>query len=103
MNSRMRANLSLVGLFNEHKLAPVMVQRDESEEVIILKDVGILKDDKKDKFRVDYEDTEGTNQMRANLHSINALLDSRWIDLNVSDKVYEKIAKETEKRKIEVT
>ena len=98
-NSRMRANLSLIELFKEHKLAPVMVEIDKSEEVIILKSVNILKDDKKDKFRVDYEDTEETNLMRDNLHSINALLDSRWIDLNVSDKVYEEIAEETEKKK----
>ena len=99
MNSRIRANLSLIELFNEHKLAPVMVQIDKSEEVIILKSVNILEDNKKDKFVIDYEDTEQTNQMRANLQSINALLDNRWIDLNVSDKVYEKIAEETEKKK----
>ena len=99
MNSRIRANLSLIELFNEHKLAPVMVQRDESEEVIILKSVSILEDNKKDKFVIDYEDTEQTNKMRENLQTINALLDNRWIDLNVSDNVYEKIAKETEKKK----
>ena len=98
-NSRMRANLSLIELFKEHKLAPVMVEIDKSEEVIILKSVNILEDNKKDKFVIDYEDTEQTNQMRANLQSINALLDNRWIDLNVSDKVYEKIAEETEKKK----
>jgi len=98
-NSRIRANISLIELFKEHKLAPIMVEREKSEEVIILKSVNILKDDKKDKFRVDYEDTKQTNQMRDNLHSFNALLDSRWIDLNVSDKVYEKIAEETEKKK----
>ena len=91
MNSRMRANSSLIELFNEHKLAPVMIQRDKSEEVIILKSVSILKDDKKDKYVVDYKDTEQTNKMRENLQTINALLDSRWIDLNVSDKSYEKI------------
>ncbi|MDB4140443.1 hypothetical protein N9746_08060 [Candidatus Thioglobus sp.] len=99
MNSRMRANLSLIELFNEHKLAPVMIQIDKSEEVIILKSVNILEDNKKDKFVIDYEDTEQTNQMRVNLHSINSLLDNRWIDLNVSDKAYEKIAEETEKKK----
>ena len=99
MNSRMRANSSLIELFNEHKLAPVMIQRDKSEEVIILKSVSILKDDKKDKYVVDYKDTEQTNKMRENLQTINALLDSRWIDLNVSDKAYEKIAEETEKKK----
>ena len=98
-NSRIRANISLIELFKEHKLAPIMVEREKSEEVIILKSVNILKDDKKDKFIVDYEDTKQTNQMRDNLHYINALLDSRWIDLNVSDKVYEKIAEETEKKK----
>jgi len=98
-NSRMRANISLIELFNEHKLAPVMVQRDESEEVIILKSVNILEDNKKDKPKVDYEDTKQTNQMRVNLQTINALLDNRWIDLNVSDKLYEKIAEETEKKK----
>ena len=99
MNSRMRANLSLIELFNEHKLAPVMIQRDKSEEVIILKSVGIFKDNKKDKYVVDYKDTEQTNKMRENLQIINALLDSRWIDLNVSDNDYEKIAEETEKKK----
>ena len=99
MNSRMRANFSLIELFNEHKLAPVMVEIDKSEEVIILKSVNILEDNKKDKFVIDYHDTEQTNQMRANLHSINSLLDNRWIDLNVSDKAYEKIAEETEKKK----
>ena len=98
-NSRMRANISLIELFKEYKLAPVMVEREKSEEVIILKSVNILEDKKKDKFVVDYEDTEQTNQMRDNLHSINALLDSRWIDLEVSDKVYEEIAEETEKKK----
>jgi hypothetical protein len=98
-NSRMRANISLIELFKEYKLAPVMVEREKSEEVIILKSVNILEDKKKDKFVVDYKDTEQTNQMRDNLHSINALLDSRWIDLEVSDKVYEKIAEETEKKK----
>ncbi|MDA8755520.1 hypothetical protein N9M98_01930 [Candidatus Pseudothioglobus singularis] len=98
-NSRIRANISLIELFKEHKLAPIMVEREKSEEVIILKSVNILKDDKKDKFRVDYVDTKQTNQMRNNLHSFNALLDSRWIDLNVSDKVYEKIAEKTEKKK----
>tara|TARA_B110000259_G_C13947482_1_gene375362 strand:- start:37 stop:1158 length:1122 start_codon:yes stop_codon:yes gene_type:complete len=95
----MRANISLIELFKEYKLAPVMVEREKSEEVIILKSVNILEDKKKDKFVVDYEDTEQTNQMRDNLHSINALLDSRWIDLEVSDKVYEEIAEETEKKK----
>ncbi|MCS5549961.1 MAG: hypothetical protein NZ811_00395 [Gammaproteobacteria bacterium] len=99
MNSRMKANLSLIELFDEHKLAPVMVQREAVEEVIILKSVSILKDNKKDKYVVDYEDTEQTNKMRENLQTINALLDSRWIDLNVSDEVYEKIAEETEKKK----
>lgn len=98
-NSRMRANISLIELFKEHKLAPIMVEREKSEEVIILKSVNILKDDKKDKFIVDYEDTKQTYQMRDNLHSFNALLDSRWIDLEVSDKVYEEIAEETEKKK----
>jgi len=99
MNSRMRANISLIELFKEHKLAPVMVQREIVEEVIILKSVNILEDNKKDKFVIDYEDTEQTNQMRDNLHSINALLESRWVDLEVSDKVYEEIAEETEKKK----
>lgn len=94
MNSRMRANLSLTELFNEHKLVPIMVQRDTTEEVIILKDISILEDDRKKKSRVDYEDTEQTNQMRNNLHIINALLDSRWVDLNVSDKMFRSIAKE---------
>jgi len=97
-NSRMQATSRLTGLFDEYKLAPVMIQREECEEVIILKSVGLL-NDKKHKFRVDYEDTEQTNQMRENLHSINSLLDSRWIDLNVSDETYEEIAKETEKKK----
>ncbi len=99
MNSRMRANLSLIELFDEHTLTPVMVQRETVEEVIILKSVSILEDNKKDKYVVDYEDTEQTNKMRENLQIINALLDSRWIDLNVSDEVYEEIAKETEKKK----
>ena len=98
-NSRIRANISLIELFKEHKLAPIMVERDQSEEVIILKSVNILEDNSKEKFIVNYEDTKQTNQMRDNLHYINALLDSRWIDLNVSDKVYEKIAEETEKKK----
>lgn len=98
MNSRMRANLSLIELFDEHTLTPVMLQRETVEEVIILKSVSILKDNKKDKYVVDYEDTEQTNKMRDNLQIINALLDSRWIDLNVSDEVYEGIAKETEKK-----
>ena len=98
-NSRMRANLSLIELFKEHKLAPIMVEREKSEEVIILKSVNILEDNSKEKFIVNYEDTKQTNQMRDNLHSINALLDSRWIDLEVSDKVYEEIAEETEKKK----
>jgi len=100
-NSRMRANLSLIELFKEHKLAPVMVEIDKSEEVIILKSVNILKDDKKDKFRVDYEDTEETNLMRDNLHYINALLDTRWIDLEVSDKVYEEIEKKKNRSDID--
>lgn len=97
--SRMKANLSLIELFDEHTLAPVMVQREAVEEVIILKSVSILEDNKKDKYVVDYEDTEQTNKMRENLQTINALLDSRWVDLNVSDEVYEKIAEETEKKK----
>jgi hypothetical protein len=99
MNSRMKANLSLIELFDEHTLAPVMVQREAVEEVIILKSVSILEDNKKDKYVVDYEDTEQTNQIRGNLQTINALLDSRWIDLNVSDEAYEKIAEETERKK----
>ena len=99
MNSRMRANLSLTELFYEHKLAPVMVQRDESEEVIILKSVNILEDNKKDKFVVDYEDTEQTNQMRENLKTINSLLGSRWVDLEVSDDIYEEIVREVKKKK----
>ena len=98
MNSRMRANSSLTELFDEHKLAPVMVQREAVEEVIILKSVSILKDDKKDKYVVDYEDTEQTNKMRKNLHIINSLLDSRWVDLEVSDEVYEEIAKDVERK-----
>jgi hypothetical protein len=98
-NSRIRANISLIELFKEHKLAPIMVEREKSEEVIILKSVNILEDNSKEKFIVNYEDTKQTNLMRDNLHYINALLDSRWIDLNVSDKVYEKIAEETEKKK----
>ena len=98
-NSRIRANISLIELFKEHKLAPIMVEREKSEEVIILKSVNILEDNSKEKFIVNYEDTKQTNLMRDNLHYINALLDSRWIDLEVSDKVYEKIAEETEKKK----
>ena len=47
-----------------------MVQRETVEEVIILKSVNILKDNKKDKFKVDYEDTNQTNYMRDNLHFI---------------------------------
>ena len=98
-NSRIRANISLIELFKEYKLAPIMVEREKSEEVIILKSVNILEDNSKEKFIVNYEDTKQTNLMRDNLHYINALLDSRWIDLEVSDKVYEKIAEETEKKK----
>jgi hypothetical protein len=98
-NSRIRANISLIELFNEHKLAPIMVERDQSEEVIILKSVNILEDNSKEKFIVNYEDTKQTNLMRDNLKTINALLDSRWIDLEVSDKAYEEIAEKTEKKK----
>ena len=98
-NSRMRANISLIELFKEHKLAPIMVEREKSEEVIILKSVNILEDNKKDKFVINYDDTKQTNLMRDNLQTINTLLDSRWIDLEVSDKVYKKIAEKTEKKK----
>ena len=98
MNSRMRANFSLIELFNEHKLAPVMVEIDKSEEVIILKSVKIYKGKKKVKFVVDYEDTKQTIQMRENLQTINSLLDSRWVDLNVPDDIYEEIVREVEKK-----
>ena len=76
-----------------------MVEREKSEEVIILKSVNILEDNSKEKFIVNYEDTKQTNLMRDNLQTINTLLDSRWIDLEVSDKVYKKIAEKTEKKK----
>jgi hypothetical protein len=98
-NSRIRTNISLIELFKEHKLAPIMVEREKSEEVIILKSVNILEDNSKEKFIVNYEDTKQTNLMRYNLQTINTLLDSRWIDLEVSDKVYKKIAEKTEKKK----
>ena len=97
-NSRMRASSELIGLFNKHQLAGLMVQREESEEVIILKGVKIYKGKKKVKFVVDYEDTKQTIQMRENLQTINSLLDSRWVDLNVPDDIYEEIVREVEKK-----
>jgi uncharacterized lipoprotein YehR (DUF1307 family) len=75
-----------------------MVEIDKSEEVIILKSVKIYKGKKKVKFVVDYEDTKQTIQMRENLQTINSLLDSRWVDLNVPDDIYEEIVREVEKK-----
>jgi len=92
--SRMRAASKLTELFNKHKLAGVMIQRKEDEEVIILKSVSVLDNNKKDKFVVDYEDTTQTNKMRDNLHSINSLLDSRWIDIKASDKMYREMIRQ---------
>ena len=99
MNSRMRASSKLSKLFTEHKLAGVMVGRDTSEEVIVLKDSSIDEHYRKTKSIIEYEDTEMTNQMRENLHNINYLLDSQYIDLEVSDKVLKKINKKLSKKK----
>jgi hypothetical protein len=92
--SRMRATSRLTRLFEEYKLAGVMIQRKEDEEVIILKSVSVLDNNKKDKFVVDYEDTTQTNKMRDNLHSINSLLHSRWFDIKASDKMYREMIRQ---------
>ena len=66
--SRMRATQKLISLVKEeHKVVLPMIRRDETEEIIILKDT--------EKKQIEYEDTDATRQMRENLRLINRNLD----------------------------
>ena len=98
MNSRMRASSKLSELFTEHKLAPIMIERDTSEEVIILKDCSIDEHYQKNKFIVEYEDTETTHQMRESLQMINHLLTTQFIDLHITDKEQDELDKELRRK-----
>ena len=76
--SRMRATPKLISLVKEeHKVVPPMIKRDESEEIIILKDTK--------KKPIEYEDTDSTRQMRENLRLINRNLESHAILLYAKD------------------
>jgi hypothetical protein len=74
----MRATQKLISLVKEeHKVVPPMINRDESEEIIILKDTK--------KKQIEYEDTNSTRQMRENLRLINRNLERHAILLYAKD------------------
>jgi hypothetical protein len=95
--SRMRATETLVALFGFYGLVPDMLSQHPDSELIVLRPPkGHAKEEQEDPFDdeedeeegdaevgsvLDYMDTDYTNQARANLRTINALLQTTNIDL----------------------
>ena len=76
--SLMRAKPKLIEMIKDgHKVVPPMIRRDETEEIIILKDT--------EKKQIEYEDTDATRQMRENLRLINRNLERHAILLYAKD------------------
>lgn len=75
--SRMRASDKLINIFEGNEVKLAMMDRDEDEEIIILRDA--------DKEDIGYEDTENTIRMRENLKLINKNLMKHAILLDVWD------------------
>jgi hypothetical protein len=61
-------------------MQPLMIKNHPDQEVIICRN--------EDGNNIEYEDTDSTRLMRANLVAINNLLDSTYINLNISDSHY---------------
>ena len=74
----MRATKKLIKLFQKEQVVPGMMERDENEPVIILKD--------QNKVPIEFEDTEETKKMAENVRLINKSLEKHAVLLYVTDK-----------------
>jgi hypothetical protein len=75
--SRMRATEKLITRMKEFQVLPLMISLHPNAETIILKD-------EKKKIK-EYEETEETHRMRAEIQTINDLLSNTLINLYMSD------------------
>ena len=89
--TRYSATRKLLRLFGdlEVELLPVLIPSQRLEEPLIVKIKREETDERGKKFkiseRVDYTDTEITQQLRSNLHVINNNLERHWIDIDLDD------------------
>jgi hypothetical protein len=97
--SRMRATNKLIGLIEDHYVEQWMLERDEDEPIIILKD--------KKKRKMEYEETAETIQMKENLKKINRGLKKHAIHLYIPDEelklLNERLKRDPEKGAIDFT
>lgn len=83
-NTKIRATDKLVALLTDQaQLHLNRITRLPNTETILLKD--------RSKKLIDYEDTDETRTMRANLARINAVLQRCWIDLEITDAEFEQL------------
>lgn len=75
--SRMRATEKLISRFNTAEVSPLMVVQHQQAETVILKD--------RQKKLIEYDETDETRTMRAQMMTINGILSKTLINMYMSD------------------
>ena len=77
--SRMRATEKLIARFNIAEVSPLMVVQHQQAETIIQKD--------KQKKLIEYDETDETRMMRAQMQTVNSILSKTLINMYMADDV----------------